>query len=365
MRIAILGAGLLGRLLALQLSQDHDISLFDKDDGSAQQSAAYQAAAMLAPIAESAEASNAIMQMGQRSLELWPDLLKQLNNPVFFQKSGSLVLAFAQDGASFANFQQQLKGQINQDYSLIDKNLLSELEPELAQQPRAFQHMMYLPDEGQLDNRQLLHALRDTLISREIKWHTDTQVSLKNNQIWINDKYFGFEEIGLVFDKIIDCRGLGAKAQLAPSSQLRGVRGEVLRLHAPQVSLQRPIRLMHPRYPIYIAPKQNHHFVVGATQIESEDNRQPTVRSALELLSACFSVHSGFGEAEIIEISSGLRPALQDNEPQIWINDHVIQLNGLFRHGYLLSPAMAEQCCALINDNIDKVPSYPGLITKL
>jgi glycine oxidase len=101
---------------------------------------------------------------------------------------------------------------------------------------------------------------------------------------------------------------------------------------------------MHPRYPIYIAPKPNHQFVVGATQLESEDSRQPTVRSTLELLSACFSVHSGFAEAEILQNQSGLRPAYLDNEPQMRINGNVISLNGMYRHGYLLSPVMVDMC---------------------
>ena len=32
------------------------------------------------------------------------------------------------------------------------------------------------------------------------------------------------------------------------------VYGEVIRIHAPEVTLTRPTRLLHPRYPIYIAP---------------------------------------------------------------------------------------------------------------
>ena len=69
----------------------------------------------------------------------------------------------------------------------------------------------------------------------------------------------------------------------------------MIRLHAPEVSLRRPVRLMHPRYPLYIAPKPDHVFVIGATEIESEDTSPASVRSTLELLSAAYSLHSGFG----------------------------------------------------------------------
>ena len=89
-RVAILGAGLMGRMLAVALTQkeqataiyrtnnSYQVTLFDKDDEQGHASAAYLAAAMLAPLAESAEASHNIMQLGERSLELWPRFLQTL-----------------------------------------------------------------------------------------------------------------------------------------------------------------------------------------------------------------------------------------------------------------------------------------------
>lgn len=356
MRIGILGAGLIGRLIALQLSSDYKVTLFDSDEEAATQSAAYLAAAMLAPVAESVETSQTLMQMGQRSLQLWPELLAQLDEPVFFQQAGSLILAFEQDSAHLVDFARHLKGQEGEDFVRIDSDRLTELEPELAAQAKPFKHRLYLPHEGQLDNRQLLAALENTLKARDVVWHAHTPAEIREDQVSAKSQLHDF-------DRIIDCRGLGAKAQIPAGHRLRGVRGEVLRLYAPDVTLNRPVRLMHPRYPIYIAPKQNHHFVVGATQIESEDTRQPTVRSALELLSACFSVHKGFAEAEIIQFASGLRPALADNEPKIWVKDRLIQINGLFRHGYMLAPVIAEQCIALLHRN-PSIANYPNLIEQ-
>ncbi|MDG6779078.1 glycine oxidase ThiO [Thiomicrorhabdus sp. zzn3] len=358
LRIGILGAGLIGRLMALQLSSDYEVTLFDSDEQAATQSPAYLAAAMLAPVAESVETSPTLMQMGQRSLQLWPELLAQLDEPVFFQQAGSLILAFEQDSAHLVDFARHLKGDEGEDFVRINAARLAELEPELAAQSKPFKHRLFLPHEGQLDNRQLLAALASTLNARGVIWHAHTPAEIREDRVWSNAKPYDF-------DRIIDCRGLGAKAQIPAGQRLRGVRGEVLRLYAPDVTLNRPVRLMHPRYPLYIAPKENHHFVVGATQIESEDTRQPTVRSALELLSACFSVHKGFAEAEIIQFASGLRPALADNEPRIWVKDHLIQINGLFRHGYLLAPVIVEQCVALVNGKAEDLPNYPNLIEKL
>jgi len=145
---------------------------------------------------------------------------------------------------------------------------------------------------------------------------------------------------------VLDCRGLGARTQW---SALRGIRGEVVRVHAPEVTLQRPTRLVHPRYPLYIAPKQDHIFVIGATEIESDDMGPASLRSVMELLSALYTVHSGFAEARILEIATQCRPTLPDNLPALrWLDERVLQVNGLYRHGYMISPAMLDATLQLL-----------------
>jgi glycine oxidase len=130
---------------------------------------------------------------------------------------------------------------------------------------------------------------------------------------------------------------------------LRGVRGEVIRVHAPEVSLSRPTRLVHPRYPIYIAPKPEHLFVIGATEIESDDMSNASVRSTLELLSAAYSVHSGFAEARIVEIAAQCRPTLPDNLPAVRLPaPGVMQINGLYRHGFMIAPALLDIALELL-----------------
>ncbi|GAB6070358.1 FAD-dependent oxidoreductase [Thiomicrorhabdus hydrogeniphila] len=354
-KIAILGAGLLGRMLTVSLMKDYQITLFDKDNGDAKQSAGYLAAAMLAPLAESADCDLKIMKMGEKALILWPEFIKKLSTPVFFQQAGSLIVTFDQDIASLKQFTSRLKGQ---DYSEFDLQQIQQLEPELNSR---LKKGLFLPNEGQLDNRQLLEAMAIEIRKNDVVWHTDSMVKTTDQAVWVNNKKL------TGYDWVIDCRGMGlqqdqtkvpiqsqTKHQMQSNNQLRGVRGEVIRVFAPDVVLQRPVRLMHPRYPIYIAPKEKHYFVIGATQLESEDQRKPTVRSALELLSACFSVHSGFAEAEIISIDAGLRPAYVNNHPKITKQKNRITINGLFRHGYLLAPVMVEKCVTLLKQEMTK-----------
>ena len=120
--------------------------------------------------------------------------------------------------------------------------------------------------------------------------------------------------IQYLFDMVLDCRGLGAKSAF---QDLRSVRGELIWLHAPDVNMTRPIRFLHPRYNLYIAPRPKHIYLIGASEIESDDMSHITVRTTLELLTAAYSVHPGFAEAQIIKTVTQCRPTLSHHLPKI------------------------------------------------
>ncbi|MDO9164596.1 MAG: FAD-dependent oxidoreductase [Rhodoferax sp.] len=333
MNIAILGAGLMGRLLAVALARaGHTLQVFDAGGPQALNSAARAAAAMLAPLAESAVAEDSLVRMGHYGLTRWPELLAPLPAPVYFQQQGTLVVWHRQDQPEAARFTQQLAATNRRLPQLptlqtLDARALAHLEPGLAER---FSQGLYLPGEGQLDNHQLLEALLLELQQRQVSLH------------WDSPRQPGDFAPGTAGqpDWVLDCRGLGARSQWP---QVRGVRGEVAMLNAPNVRLSRPTRLIHPRYPIYIAPKENGLFKIGATEIESDDMSPVSVRSALELLSAAYTVDPGFGEARIVELVAQCRPTLPDNRPEVrHLSARCLQVNGLYRHGFLIAPAMLD-----------------------
>ena len=335
-KIVILGAGLIGRLLAVTLSRmGYALQIYEASDKNNPQSAAHIAAAMLAPLAESAIADQSIVQMGIHSLKRWQQIIPTLEKKVFFQQAGTLLVWHRQDANEAIRFKQILANTAAANQSLtppvaLSATAIGELEPNLSNR---FNSGYHLPDEGQIDNRQLMAALLHELETQQVAIHWNTRVDLNTLH----------NEEALV----IDCRGLGAKPNWP---DIRGVRGEVIRLHAPEVQLKRPVRLIHPKYPIYIAPKENDLYVIGATEIESEDLSPVSLRSMLELMSAAYTIHSGFAEARILEMSSNCRPALKDNKPAIQIHsEKIIQVNGLYRHGFMIAPAIVDACIALID----------------
>ena len=177
-----------------------------------------------------------------------------------------------------------------------------------------------------------LQALHDQACTAEWHWgQTVTDVS--PGALHLHDGHT------LAVDWAIDVRGTGARASLP----VRGVRGELVWLHAPGVRLTRPVRLLHPRTPIYIVPRGQDVYMVGATMVESDDPGPVTARAVMELLAAAYTLHPAFAEAQLLETGAGLRPAYADNLPRLTGADGHWQLNGCYRHGFLLAPALAEQ----------------------
>jgi len=334
MNIAIAGVGLVGRVLALNLlEKGHTLTLFDEDKAEGENAAGMTAAGMLAVFAELETAESVIFEHGLRSIELWLPLLKGIGIEDAYQLKGSIITAHPQDYSELDHFIATLKSKVKEaeNIELLGQAGIKALEPDLAQHSKAF----YIPHEGQVNAQYFMQRTTEYLLNhKDVTWQEETKVA--------NVSIDGIEIKGetRTFDWIFDARGLGANAQI---KNLRGVRGEVIWLDAPEVHITRPTRMLHPRYKIYIVPRANHRYVIGATEIESEDQSEVSVRSSLELLSALYAVHSGFAEARIVRMLSNCRPTLKDNLPNIEHEDKLTRINGLYRHGYLLAPAIVEK----------------------
>ncbi|PTT76987.1 FAD-dependent oxidoreductase [Pelomonas sp. HMWF004] len=326
MHVALAGAGVMGRLLAWQLARaGHRVSVVDPASGPDQPGAAgFSAAGMLSPLAEQAQAEPEIAALGWRSLALWPAIADALGQPNLVKTEGSLLLAHGSDvGAA-----QRVLARLDNRPEPLNRAALQMLEPALAPDLKAW----WLPGEGQLLPRELLLALAERAPGVDWRWGRRA-ISVQPHRIECDDGYC------LDADLVIDTRGLGAKPDMPT---LRGVRGEILWLYAPGVVLNRPVRLMHPRHRVYLVPRPGDLIVVGASEVESEDRSPVSLRSAVELMAAAHSVLPALAEARIVHLDTHLRPALPDHRPRIEHESGLLRINGLFRHGWLMAPALAE-----------------------
>jgi glycine oxidase len=343
LHIGIAGAGLAGRTLAWRLLRAGcRVSLFDSRPQGALDTASMTAAAMLSPLAELAVSDDAVFALGQRSMQLWPRWMDELAEgggaPVYFRQQGTLVVAHAPDQTSLEHFTRLLHHKLpdacRAQVRTLDAAALGAVEPTLAGR---FGGGLLLEGEGQLANDQWMAGLAAEIERLGVQWHEGQAVEK------VEEGRIVCASSSYVVDIAVDARGVGSKAQWPADNPLRGVRGEVLRVECPGVTLLRPVRLMHPRYQLYVAPRPNHQFVVGATELESEDTGPVTLRSTLELASALHSLHPAFGEARVLRLSAALRPALDDHRPAVALRDGVWHINGLYRHGYLCAPALVDE----------------------
>jgi glycine oxidase len=306
--VTIIGAGIAGAWQALLFAQaGHDVTLHEKSDAAMMLSTSHWAGGMLAPWCESEVSEPIISRLGLRSLDLWREALP--DTPF----NGSLVVAHARDRGDYERFAKLTSG-----YRRLDATELAALEPSLEGR---FRDALFFAREGHVEPRRVLPKLHEKIVAAGGTIRFDSEVNAD-------------ELDGLV----IDCRGLAAREA---QPELRGVKGEMILIETCEVQLARPVRLIHPRWPLYVIPRENNLFMLGATSIEAEDTGV-SVRSALELLGAAYAVHPAFAEARIVEFGSGLRPAFPDNLPRIAIEDERISVNGLYRHGFLIAPALAE-----------------------
>src|SRR5258708_32012225 len=297
--VSVIGAGIAGAWEALLFAQaGHVVTLHERSDAAMTQSTSTWAGGMLAPWCEAETSEPVISRLGIRSLDLWRE---------HFPKTpfnGSLVVAHPRDRGDFERFARLTSG-----HRRLDAQAVTELEPSLEGR---FREGLFYAGEGHVEPRRVLPELHERIIAAggTIKFNSELAPSDIN---------------GIV----IDCRGLSARDALPDR---RAVRGELILIETNEIKLSRPVRLIHPRWPLYVIPREDNFFMLGATSIEAEDTGA-SGRSALELLGAAYAVHPAFAEARIVEFGSGLRPAFPHHLPRIAVDNQKIADNGPYRQG--------------------------------
>jgi glycine oxidase len=314
-RVSVIGAGVAGLACALELSaRGASVEVLERSPAPPR-NCSWFAGGMLAPYCEQENSGPLVARLGREALPWW-----QAQFPGTLCR-GTLLLAHARDRAELRQFARR-----TEDYRELDASGIAELEPELAGR---FDAGLYFASEGHLDPRAALAALNARLGERGVPVHYGVDA--------------GSRRLGA--RAVLDCSGLAARAQLP---QLRGVRGEMLLLRLPELTLTRPVRLLHPRLPVYLVPRGAGVYLVGASMIESDAGEYVSARSLLELLAAAYALHPAFGEAAVLEFGAGVRPAFPDNLPRLQWCGTTLHVNGLYRHGFLLAPALARRAALVL-----------------
>src|SRR5262245_43121007 len=322
--LTVVGSGITGLWQALILARrGHRVRLVERSIAPFADAASALAGAMLAPYCEAEAAEPVVRELGLRSLATWKETYPGV------VANGTLVVAGMRDRTELERFARMTEG-----FDRLDAAQVAALEPDLKGR---FAAGLYYRAEAHLEPGPAMRFLLDAA--------RGAGVDIAAGTTWPGNRPDNADG-----QTVIDCRGLAARGELPALRRVRGerpavrgVRGERLVVRSREVRRQRPVRFLHPRHPLYVVPWGEGRFMIGATVIESDDAGPITVRSALELLGTAYALHPAFAEAEILEASAGVRPAFPDNVPKIAVRGRTLHVNGLYRHGFLLAPALAEQ----------------------
>jgi glycine oxidase len=376
--VTVVGAGVAGLCVATELAaRGRAVRLVDRGGGPGPHGCSWWAGGMLAPFCEGERAEEPVVRLGRLAADWWE------RHAGGVTRAGTLVVALGRDRAELDRFARRTEG-----HEALGADRIGELEPDLEGR---FGRALFFADEAHLDPRRALATLVDRLAGRGVAIEAGdvpgappphpspegrARACRADPHGSAGPAFPSESEEGAVAapsdvpsppsggrdgdggttpapPTVVDCRGLAARDALR---DLRGVKGEMVVLRCPEVRLGRPVRLLHPRAPLYIVPRGDGVYMLGATVIETAERGRVTARSMLELLSAAYALHPAYGEAEVLEIGVDARPAFPDNLPRIRGLGGTIYANGLYRHGFLLGPALAVQVADLLFDG--KTPEF-------
>lgn len=326
------------------------------DDGGVP--AGHVAAGMLGARAEADSQDPQMLELLSEALGRWPAFSEQVastaGRPLGDTYPGALLTASRPEHVARIRRLGETLAHAGSSAEWAPGSRLRELEPSLSP---AVSGALVLPEEGQVDPRSLLAALRAACVS--------LGVEIVSGQVVESAPEPSGESLvrltdgnSVLAEAVVVATGQGARA-MPGQPGVRPVKGQILRLRAESAPpLTRTIRSPD----VYIVARPDGEIVVGATVEERGDTRV-TAGAVLDLLEDAARICPDLREAELVEASAGLRPATQDGRPLIGRTEPKgpIWAVGGYRHGVLLAPVAAELVWAEVSG---RAPSRIGTIVR-
>lgn len=349
MRICVLGAGIIGLSVADELiERGHVVTVVDPAPGSG---ASHAAAGMLSPSSEVWHGEEEILRLGVRSLALWPSYAARLG--VVLHRTGTLLVGHDRGDLQQVERQASLLASSGVEPSLLTGREARRLDPTLS--PRVAGGAL-LPEDHSIDPRSVVAALLQR-VGRRTSGALGVPVGVTS--CGGGTGALGAPDVPEVGEYDATVVATGARLPEPWTHLVRGVRGEILRGRTDDPP-QRTIRGWVRGAPIYVVPRADGGVVVGATSEEHDDEPVVTIGGVFALLEAARTLVPGLDRGTFLEATARDRPASPDNLPLVGPapgRDDVVLAAGLFRHGVLLAPLVAQ----LVADHLESGRLEPAL----
>ncbi len=361
----IIGAGVIGLGIGWRLAQrGAAVTLFDR--AAAGSGASHAAAGMLAVCAEAEPGEEKLIALGRRSQALWPDFAAELEKltgqPVDLRREGTLVVALTADDQARIQHHLEFQHSLELPVEWISAREARRHEPHLASIAGA----VWSPEDGQVDNRKLVAALKLACASAGV----DIQEHRPVRRILLTDGC----AVGVELADGTEHRG--DTVVLAAGAWSRGIEGLPSALRPPvrPVKGQMIALQMDPAAPlvthvvwgpkVYMTPRLDGRLILGATVEEKGFDATITAGAVLALLEAAWRVFPAIEELPVAEMWAGHRPGSRDDAPILGYGPAggLIYATGHHRNGILLAPITADAIARLVLDGtMDPVIAPFGL----
>jgi len=336
--VAVVGGGIIGAAIAWRLkAHGVTVTVFDPEPGSG---ATHAAAGMLAPVTELHYGEERLLRLNLASASRYPEFVAELEAAtgadVGYRRTGTVVAAW--DGADLAALRDlaQLHSSLGLSSELLTARELRSLEPSVA---AGLPGGLYAGDDHAVDPRRLHEAL---LAGATVERQAVVAVGAGSVTLAGGD-------VVSAATVVVAAGAHSARIAGVPAMELRPVKGQTLRLRSSWPVVDHVLRGSVRGVPVYLVPRDGGELVVGATSEEAGYDDRPRAGAVYDLMRDAQQLLPAVVEMELLEVSTGLRPATPDNVPIIGaVAPGMVVATGHYRNGVLLAPVTADAVTELV-----------------
>ena len=352
--VLIIGGGVIGLATARELHKKGigKITILEREKVG--EEASHAAAGMLAPNAET-EKIDDFFRLCQESNKLYAEFAAELQDEteidIELDREGTLYVALNDDDAGEIGRRFEWQRGAGLAVERLTARETRAMEPFLSPDVR---ESLLFPDDHQVENRKLLHALEKYAAINGIEIRENTEIK---NLLIENDKITGAQSDAEKFFAGTVVLATGAwtslvKAEGLKMPKIKPVRGQMIAFHTAKRLFQKVI--YSPRG--YLVPRADGRLLAGAT-VEDAGFDKSVTRAGVEFLhESALEIAPSLVNLEIAETWAGLRPLAADGLPVLGSFPKVENLylaTAHYRNGILLAPLTAKILAESIAENID------------
>lgn len=365
--VVVVGGGVIGLASAWRLAQRGLQSLVVDDDPTTGATGA--AAGMLAPVSEVTYGEEDLLALTMASARRYPDFVAELQEAtgreVGYRRVGTLCVARDHDDRVVLDELHRFQQRLGLEVERLSGRDCREREPLLAPGIRGG---LFVAGDHAVDNRRLAEALLVAVDKTDGAGLCRDRVE----RVLIEDGRAAGVELdsgqtvtaGCVLVAAGSWSGRIAGIPETARPPVRPVKGELLYLRersrrgpggvgtGDEPLLEHNLRGVVEGASVYVVPRGDGRYVVGATVEEQGFDTAVTARGVWQLLRDARELLPSITELEVLELVAGLRPGSPDNAPILGPSG-VAGLGlatGHYRNGILLAPVTADAVAAWVDD---------------